>query len=57
MMWPDLNRISRINGIKVRKGKKNNCRSNINKKFLLMGPIKTRDLFPKEIHDCGRFNT
>lgn len=56
-MWPDLNRISRINGIKVRKGKKKNCRSNINKSFLIMGPIKTRDLFPKEIHDCGRFNT
>ena len=43
MMWPDLNRISRISGIKVR-GKN---RSNINKNFSIVGTIKTRRFVPK----------
>lgn len=42
-MWPDLNRISRISGIKVR-GKN---RSNINKNFSIVGTIKTRRFVPK----------
>lgn len=52
LMGPDLNRISRISGIKERKGKK--YRSNINKNFSVMGTIKNRRDIPKGESRLGK---